>query len=269
MNTFESILEKINNTKNLDFGDILSRTIELFKKVWLQGFLLMVIFCIIMIPLFIAIYLPMYSALMEQIQNGGYNPENPSNLFSLQSDGFRYKIIGFAFVISFLTTALVAAFYKIVRKLDVGEEFSFSDFFQFFKAKYFDRIFAIASFSLLIALLNFAFEKFLPPATATLLNLLLNVILSVYTTLFAVFFAFNSNLKAGEIFSLSFNLGSKKWLLIFGLMVVAILMGCLGMIACGIGMLFTISIIYLPTYFVYKDVVGFNDVSSIDRIGIE
>ena len=269
MSTFENLLEKINNVKQLDFGDILSSTFELFKKVWLQGFLLMVILCVVMIPLFVAIYIPVYSSLMEQMQNGDYTPNDAGNLFAGQSDNFRYRIIGFTFVISFLTTALVAAFHKIIAKLDNEEAFSFSDFFQFFKVKYFDRIFAIASFSLLIALLNFAFEKFLPAATATMLNLVLNVILSVYTSLFVVFFAFNSHLKAGEIFSLSFNLGSKKWLLIFGLMVITAIIGMLGAIACGFGMLFTISIVYLPIYLIYKDVIGFNKTTAIDRIGQE
>ena len=269
MRTFENLSEKISNGKELDFGDILSRTFELFKKVWLQGFLLMVILCIVMVPLFVAIYMPMYSSLMEQMQNGDYNPNDASNLFAGQSDNFRYRIIGFTFVISFLTTALVSAFHSVVAKLDRGEAFNFSDLFQFFRVKYFDRIFAIASFSLLIALLNFAFEKFLSPSTATVLNLVLNVVLSVYTTLFVVFFAFNPHLKAGEIFSLSFNLGSKKWLLIFGLTVITAIIGMLGAIVCGFGVLFTISIVYLPIYLVYKDVIGFNKTTDIDRIGQE
>ena len=269
MNTFESLFEKINNAKALDFGDIISRTIELFKKVWLQGFLLMIILCVVMTPLFVAIYMPMYTSLVDQMQNGGYNPNDANNLLGMQSDSFRYKIMGLTFIISFITTALVAAFYKVIRKLDNDEVFRFSDFFQFFRGKYFDRIFAIASFSLLIALLNFAFEKFLSPNTAILLNLLMNIILSIYTTLFVVFFAFNPNLKAGEFFSLSFNLGSKKWFLIFGLLVVTGLLACLGFIACGLGVLFTVSIVYLPVYFVYKDVVGFNEISDIDQIGKE
>lgn len=269
MNSYENLLDKINNVKQLEFGDILSRSFELFKKTWLQGFLLMIILCVVMIPLFVAIYIPMYTSLVEQIQDGNYNANDTGNLLSMQNDNFRYKVIGITFVISLLSTALVAAFYKIIEKLDFDEEFNFPDFFIFFRAKYFDRIFAIASFSLLIALLNFAFEKFLPAGTATLLNLVLNIILSVYTTLFVVFFAFNPNLKAGEIFSLSFNLGSKKWFLIFGLALITGIIGLLGAVACGFGVLFTISIIYLPAYLIYKDVVGFSKTTDIDKIGIE
>jgi uncharacterized membrane protein len=43
----------------------------------------------------------------------------------------------------------------------------------------------------------------------------------------------------------------------------------LGIIACGIGLLLTMSIVYLPVYFVYRDVVGFEEDSEIMKIGIE
>lgn len=72
-----------------------------------------------------------------------------------------------------------------------------------------------------------------------------------------------------QIVKLSFNIGTKKWLLSFGLIFLTGLMGMLGIIACGIGVLFTISIIYLPVYFIYKGVVGFDDITDIDLIGKE
>ena len=43
MNSFNSLLEKIEHAKELDFGDILNKTFELFKKAWLQGFFLVLI----------------------------------------------------------------------------------------------------------------------------------------------------------------------------------------------------------------------------------
>ena len=72
-----------------------------------------------------------------------------------------------------------------------------------------------------------------------------------------------------EIVKISFNLGTKKWLITFGLMFVTGILGMLGVIACFIGLLFTISIMYLPVYFVYRDVVGFEDDSEIMKIGTE
>lgn len=266
MDTFSTLQEKINNAKPLDFGDILSRSIELFKKTWLQGFIFMLIFFIVFIPIFIAIYLPIYTSLFDQIKSGDYDPNDVSSLM-MKSDAFRYQILGLTFVMGFLTTALAAGFYRIVKKIDFGNVFSFSDFFYYFKGRYLGKILTIAALSFLVSLINFGFEKFLPPTIATLLGVCLAVIFSVYSTLFVVIFAFNPELESTEIFSLGFNLGSKKWLLIFGLLVVTGILGFLGVILCCIGMLFTISIFYLPPYLVYKEVIGFNELSEIDKIG--
>tara|TARA_R110002049_G_scaffold5204_1_gene36530 strand:+ start:7329 stop:8138 length:810 start_codon:yes stop_codon:yes gene_type:complete len=266
MNNFSSLQEKINNVKPLDFGDILSRSIDLFKKTWLQGFLLMLMFFVIAIPIFIVIYMPMYTALIEQIQSGDYDPNDASSLM-MQTDSFRYQILGLTFVMSFFTVAMAAGFYRVVRKIDIGEAFSVSGFFYFFKGKYLGKILTIAALSFLVSLINFAFEKFLSPELATLLSLVISIGFSVYSTLFIVFLAFNPEMESTEIFSLSFNLGTKKWPLIFGLLVVTGIMGFFGIILCGIGILFTISIMYLPPYLIYKDVLGFNETSEIDKIG--
>jgi len=41
----------------------------------------------------------------------------------------------------------------------------------------------------------------------------------------------------------------------------------LGIIGCGIGVLFTISVMYLPVFFIYKEVIGFGETSEIEQIG--
>lgn len=269
MNKVNDLLSIIEKAKQLDFGDILSRTIELFKKTWTQGLILVCIMMLIVTPFFIALYVPMFNSVMEQVESGGYDPNDANSLIQTQSSNFQYMILGVTFFMSFFSTGLVAGFYRIVKKIDFDEAFSFKDFFHFFKSKYLGKIFAIAAFSLLIALINLILEKFLPALTASLLNAVVSIIFSVYTALFVVFFAFNPHLESSDFFVLSFRFGSKKWVLIFGLMLVSGILGMLGAIACFIGVLFTISIVYLPTYLVYKDVFGFDTVSDIDKIGIE
>ena len=53
MNTVDTILEKIERPKELDFGTIFSESIELFKKTWLQGFLMILFTMLVMLPLII------------------------------------------------------------------------------------------------------------------------------------------------------------------------------------------------------------------------
>lgn len=269
MNSFQTLLDKIENSKQLDFGSIISRAIELFKEAWVKGLVLILIMLIIVLPLFLVFYIPMFQSVMEQVESGGYDPTDSSGLMQMQTDSFRYTILGITFVMSLISTGLIAGFYRILKRVDFQERTSFSDYFYFFKTKYLGKIFAIAAFSLLIALLNFLFEKFLPQFTASLLNIALSIIFSVYTTLFVLFFAFNPDLESSDIFVLSFKLGSKKWFLIFGLLIVGALLGFLGAIACFIGVIFTISIAYMPAYFIYKDMFGFNTMSDIDKIGLD
>lgn len=43
---------KINNAKDLDFGTIFNQSMELFKKVWVQGLLTLIISGAMMIPFY-------------------------------------------------------------------------------------------------------------------------------------------------------------------------------------------------------------------------
>ncbi|GAB1857328.1 hypothetical protein MHTCC0001_21640 [Flavobacteriaceae bacterium MHTCC 0001] len=268
MNSFETLLHKIDNAKALDFGDIINKTIELFKNAWVKGLVMVLLIVVIILPIFLSFYIPMFRSVMEQVESGGYDPNDTSGLMLMQSSSFQYKMLGITFVIGLLSTGLVAGFYRILKKVDHKESNTFSDYFYYFKTKYLGKIFAIASFSLLVGLLSLIIDMFLPAFAASLLKIGISIILSVYTTLFVVFFAFNPDLEASDIFVLSFKFGSKKWLLIFGLFFVTYILAFLiGFIACGIGVLFTISAVYMPIYLVYKDVFGFGAVSDIDLIG--
>jgi hypothetical protein len=72
-----------------------------------------------------------------------------------------------------------------------------------------------------------------------------------------------------DIIKISFKLGNKKWFITFVTMFIAGIIGMLGILACGIGILFTLSIVYLPSLLIYKEVVGFNGNTEIDSIGIQ
>ena len=56
-------------------------------------------------------------------------------------------------------------------------------------------------------------------------------------------------------------------LLTFGLIFITGIIAMLGILACGIGVLFTLPLVYLPVYFIYRDVVGFDDFEELDQIG--
>lgn len=252
MNTFQFLENKINNAKSLDFGDIISESVDLFKKVWLKGFLVI---------LFVMISGVIISFLFSLI---GLAPENNlfNNGFEIEMDSF----LGFytknalysipqSIIVGTLSIAFVSAFYRICKQTVLGKNDS-DDYFYFFKKEYFSKVFMLGLIYTGIATL------------AQLLFVIPYIYVMVPLSYFSMIFANNPDLTESDIVKASFKLGNKKWLITFGTMFVMGILAMLGIVACFIGILFTMSIVYLPVFFVYKEVIGFEETSEIDQIGM-
>jgi len=253
MSTIQSVNNKIDKAINLDFGDVLSETIELFKKVWLQGFLTILLAIVVAVPFYLA-----YTFLLEVL---GVSTPDPAQLndFSVQTLSQYYSTnaiynLPLGIITSTITILLVAAFYKICKQKDTNLQSS-DEYFYFFKNDYFKKALVLGIIHSGITTFS-QFMCFIPYIYAV-----------VPLTFFSLIFAFNHEKPVEEIVKISFKLGNKKWLITFGSLIVTGLMGMLGILACGIGMLFTLSIFYLPVYVIYKKVVGFDDSDEIDEIG--
>lgn len=256
MLTVTSIIEKIRTAPALDFGNIFSRSIELFKQTWLQGFLMQLFIMILISPFIIIIYVPLIMAMITQQESGQYDPNALDGIFAGLSLIYIVVLIAAFVVVTAVSVCLQAAFYRIMKKIDHGETTTTSDFFYFMKINYLGKAFVLMLVSSIIAII------------AALLCYLPLFYAMVPLTFFTVFFAYNPDFSVGDIVSLSFRLGTKKWLIGFGLLIVASLLAqIVGLLLCGIGVLFTSAFVYHPTYFIYKDVVGFEESSEIDTIG--
>lgn len=255
MNTMNSLLEKIQNAPALDFGTIFSDAFDLFKKTWLQGFLLQIITFIIVLPFILVLYLPLIGIIISSATTGDQNPEALQAYFA--GLGIMY-ILFFAagiLVLSVVSMALNAGFFRIMKRLDHNEPIKTSDFFYYLKGKYFGKLVILMFASLFIG------------AIAIMLCVLPILYVMVPLSFFTVIFAFNPELSAGDIITASFKLGNKKWLLVFGLTIIASLLSqIVGMLLCGIGILFTAPFVYHPMYLVYKNVIGFEDTEPTNHI---
>lgn len=254
MNTIDTLSEKIQNAKALDFGTIFSESIELFKKTWIQGFLLQLFTFIIMLPLIIVLYVPLIGLMVAQQESGYSDPETFSGFFASMSVLYIIFVVVGIFVLGAISVALNAAFFRIMKKLDFNEAVETSDFFYFIKGKYLSKLFVLMLVSVLIAI---------PAALLCYIPLIYAIVPLSY---FALIFAFNPEFSVGEIVTASFKLGNKKWLISFGLIILAsILSQIVGFLLCFIGVLFTAAFVYHPTYLIYKHVVGFDNKPSIEE----
>lgn len=256
MNAIDTLLEKIERAKDLDFGTIFSESIELFKKTWLQGFLMILFMMLIMVPLFIIFYIPFIGVIIAQQESGYADTSGMESFFAGMSVLYILVVIVAAVVLGAVTVAINAGFYRIMRKIDNNEQVVTSDYFYFVKKEYLGKTFMMTLVSVGIAI---------PSALLCYIPL---IYMLVPLSFFNVFFAFNPELSIGEIVKASFKLGNKKWLISFGLILVSyILSNIVGYLLCGIGLLFTMSFMYHPVYLIYKNVIGFNEHTAIDEIG--
>lgn len=248
--SYQNIQNKIQNAPSLDFGTILDLSIKMFKEIWLKGFLMILIMMLIGLVLSFALITiglipnPYEPRVLEDVSLFTYYAQNAL-------DSFLQTIL-----VSPLVLGMLAGFYRMCKQVDLKEPTD-DDLFFFFKGDHIRKVLMLGLIYALIASVSQAL--FLFPY----------IYVFVPLSFISVVFANNPDLTETEIVKLSFSIGNKKWLLTFGLIFVTAILGFLGLLACGIGVLFTISIVYLPVYFIYRDVIGFEDHDEIRYIGSE
>jgi len=254
---FTELEQKINENKSLDFGDIFNKSIELFKKTWQQGLLHALLTIGLVIGIMMVVFVPMFlmgavdSSSFESLESG-----DPDFMPIILMYVVMFPVI---FIASIFSTLLNMAFYRVVKQIDLGEPASSVSFAMFFKTKYFVKALILSVVTFFIAIIA-ALACYLP---------LFYVIVPL--SLLIPIFSFNPEISNADLIKASFKLGNKKWLITFGLIIVSgILAELVGLILCGIGIFVTMSFVYLPLYFVYKEVIGFgsdlNNTQGFEKI---
>ncbi len=237
---FSDITSKIEQSTALDFSLIFSKSIELFKLVWVQGFIIVLLTFATLIPFYILMYLPLLIA-------GVTDPEilrseeAPPELIIPMVILMPIMFLG----ITTISLLLNAAFLRICKNKDLNLSES-DNYFYYFKKKYVSKSISLALLTLGLLLLGML---------ACGIGVLYMV---VPISLIPAFLAFDEELTAMEIIKSCFSLGNKNWLVIFGLVIVMGLLAELGVLLCFVGVLFTAMLAKIPVYFMYKDSIGFS-----------
>ncbi|WP_299521327.1 hypothetical protein [Winogradskyella sp.] len=260
------IQNRIQNAKDLDFGTVFNDSIELFKKVWVQGLVTVLLNIVMAIPVVMVIYIPLFFLGFFDFYTSGYDPYNPYDYYdpySRPSFGPMFLLVMiplYLFAIAAMSTiafGLQAAFYRICKMKDFNE-MGREDYFYFFKKPYLGKT----------VKLGLAFVGIIIIAYLLCILPIFYAIVPLYYMY--VVYAFNPEKSVSEIINISFGIGNKKWLISFGLLFVAgFLATIVGILMCFVGIYVTRSFIMLPTYNIYKDVVGFdnNEGDSLQTVG--
>ena len=248
----DDLLQKIDNSKQPDFGDVLSKSFELFKKVWLEGFVHLLISMLIIIPALLVAYIPMMGWIASTGLSGGFDTyagsqSEPPIMIMILTFLLFFVVIVFAQVFSL---AVSSHFFRVCKKEDTGSPIETGGYFAYLKEVGFMKM-LILSFAMMGITFLAALLCYLP---------IFYVIVPV--NLMMAIFAFHPNLSVSDIVKAGFKLGNKHWLIFFGLILVSGIIAQLGIIACGIGVLFTASYTQIVLYYMFKDTVGFDDDNS-------
>lgn len=243
------IFQQIENGKKVDFGDILSKSFNLFGKVWVDGLVHAVITLLVMIPFLILIYAPIAPLYIDMFQHMGdtYYEPDIEQYFSIPFlIGWMFVVFILAFLIQPVVFSITGHFLIKCKNEDMGTNDVAGGYFKLAK-EHFGKLLllslATAGISMLAVLLCYfpIFYVMVP----------LHLILPI--------FVFNPTLSSGKIINASFKLGNKYWLIVFGLMIVSGLIASLGTLICVIGVLATTYFQHIVTYYFYKDSVGFEN----------
>ncbi|MFH6603543.1 hypothetical protein ACEZ3G_08650 [Maribacter algicola] len=240
---FTAVNERILSSRSLDFGSIFGRSIELFKKVWLQGFITLFLTFVTIIPFYVLFYLPLIGAGIsdpEMVRT----EELPPVILVLMMCLFPILLMA----VMTIALAFNAAFLRICRQKDLSEN-GREDYFHYFKKRYLGKCLVLS-----LMMIGLGFLGMLTCGVG-----LIYVIVPLY--IMPAFLAFDEELSPIEIVKASFSLGNKNWLTVFGLVFLMGILAELGILLCIIGVFFTAMLAKIPAYFIYKDSIGisFND----------
>lgn len=246
------VFQRIENADRPDFGNILSKSFELFQKLFKEAVLHGLVSLLVLVPFFIVVYVPILPMYIEMLQNAGdpyYSPtafEDYSVLFIIC---WVILVLVLSFVLQVVSMSIAVHFYKVTKNTDMGTNDETGGYFDLLKNN-FGKLLMLSLATFGIAIL------------ATLACYLPIFYVMVPLQLIVPLLAFNEKLGVSDIIKAAFKLGNKYWLIAFGLIWLSSLIAQIGIILCGIGIIFTAYFVHIVVYYFYKDSVGFDDNSD-------
>jgi hypothetical protein len=264
MNTSETnstnkrIDEKIENGYQLDLGQIIDNSFEIFKKiVWTAGFgyllvgLVMTLFVILGISLLDAGQIDYFEEIAAEISEDPAFLEKNPNLMSY----YMSIIIGF----TLLFVPLNAGFLNLCHLAKTNQKFTVLNIFDFYKIKYIkDLIIG----TLIMSLISVAVSSALEMANLKIVAFVIQVSLSLFTVLFMPLVIYGQQSFLNAIIK-SAKLVVKSPFTILGAIIIAVIFALLGFIGLCIGILFTISYVNCIYYSLYESIIGFEEEPKI------
>lgn len=252
---------KINQLKqngySLDLGNIISQSIENYKKIAVTGGAAIMLASIVIAAL-------VFGALAITIGFGDF----ASQMANFHVSNFSMLTLLFYVAGTSLFGALMypftAGLIKMAHEAEVGREINLSMIFDHYKSEFFKELFTAG---LLISLGTEIVVVLFQYLHLDFIGTIITYTIAFITVFTIPLIIFGQN-KAMEAIPNSIALLFKQPFVILIALIVSGLIAFVGLIALCIGVFFTIPIIYSTYYILYKNIVGVENKSEIEDIGI-
>lgn len=263
MNTKTRLEEIKQRGYQLDFSTVFGNALEYYKKIALTAgvvLLLTGLFFAVFGAIVVGILVLILNIDLNELQN--LNPED-FEIINLPLQYIFIYLIG-AIFFSALLSPVYAGIIKMAHSAYKNQEVSMGAAFEYYKKPYFKEIFVaaiiISFFSLMINLLfEFIDLKFV--------GALLSMVIALFTFLTIPFIIFGK-LNATDAIQASFLVVSKQILLLIGLLICGYLFALIGIIACCIGIIFTLPFVYSLYFSIYNEIIGCENDDEINEISM-
>jgi amino acid transporter len=232
--------------KNLDLGECINESFEIYKKTALtSGLAFMVLIGIITILAFLGMV-----GFMGDIDNMAETMKG----FKPETFDIKENLIYFAIMLAFsvLVAPFNAGLLRMMQQADQNEEIKFDTIFSYVNSKYFGQI---VVFALILTTIGFGsnlvLSMILPKAIASLLGIVISVTVTTMTIIAMSLIIFQ-DLSAIEAVKKSINKVSVYFFLVLLLTILSQIMSFVGIFACCIGMFFTVPFHYAMQYVLFK-----------------
>lgn len=266
------VKNKLEQIKREGYGlhleGVLSDAFDIHKKSILPGFLATFLYLVVMMVVGLSMFGTLYgmslTEFVEMVQKNPNALEATMGSISWTSILIYSAVSGVA---GGLVAPLLSGIYKVAYNTQYGVNGSTSDLFAYYKQPYFLNIF-IYTFvlSFVLQILNFGLDQSIPVFGA-LIAFVIQIFLSVTFVLTIPFIVF-ANFSWIEALKASMAVTFKNWFFLFFILLISVIISFIGVIFCGIGVLFTFPFLYIATFVLYDKIIGFNnEKDDIAKIG--
>ncbi|MDQ6470743.1 hypothetical protein RB619_08830 [Flavobacterium sp. LHD-80] len=258
----KSTLAQIENIKkngySFDFSTVFDHAFENYKKIALYSALIIFLFAVIFAVGAVIIFGSIYG-----LENVPKMLEESMKPKKITLEDAVISTIVFSFITA-LFAPFGAGFFKMADSADKDKEFKVATIFHYYKAPYFAQLFTA---TLIISFINNIIANTLESTGYVFIGAGISIFIN-YFMFFTVPLIVFGDLKALDAIKGSITLVTKNPLLIFGLFILGMIGSIVGVVACGVGLFFTVvfntSLIYATYYAIFTME---QEEDSIDSIG--